>query len=238
MQDPRIYQAFEDGLTTGEFTPADQAFFTSAGPAPLLSHIHIPVLLMQGTDDTLFTLHEAITNYDALQNQRRTCADALVLRLAVRQPGRRPRSMPDAQGTRSADHPALRAALAGSLPQTATPASTPVPGSPGSRTPGPSTRRRATRRPAAARDRKRLGNAAVARRGHLGRADRGQPRGQCRQRAPEHSRPGTELLGEPTLTLNYSGTAANPDGRLYAQILSNANGLVLGNQVTPLPGHP
>jgi len=47
--------------------------------------------------------------------------------------------------------------------------------------------------------------------------------------------PGTELLGEPTLTLNYSGTAANPDGRLYAQILSNANGLVLGNQVTPLP---
>jgi hypothetical protein len=69
MQDPRIYQAFQDGLTTGEFTPADQAFFTSAGPAPLLSHIHIPVLLMQGTDDTLFTLREAITNYEALQNQ-------------------------------------------------------------------------------------------------------------------------------------------------------------------------
>ncbi|MFZ0041112.1 MAG: alpha/beta fold hydrolase, partial [Solirubrobacteraceae bacterium] len=67
MQDPRIYTALEDGITTGEFTPTDQAFFASAGPAPLLSHIHIPTLLMQGTDDTLFTLHEAITNYDALK---------------------------------------------------------------------------------------------------------------------------------------------------------------------------
>ena len=45
----------------------------------------------------------------------------------------------------------------------------------------------------------------------------------------------TQMLGEPTLTLDYSGTATNSDGRLYAQIVSNANGLVLGNQVTPIP---
>ena len=37
------------------------------GPDSLLSHIHIPTLLMEGTDDTLFTLHEAITNFKALQ---------------------------------------------------------------------------------------------------------------------------------------------------------------------------
>ena len=43
------------------------------------------------------------------------------------------------------------------------------------------------------------------------------------------------MLGEPTLTLSYSGTAADADGRVYAQIISNANGLVLGNQVTPIP---
>ena len=48
MQDPRIYTALEDGLTTGEFTPTDQAFFAAASPGPLLSRIHIPVLLMQG----------------------------------------------------------------------------------------------------------------------------------------------------------------------------------------------
>ena len=29
----------------------------------MLSRIHVPVLLMQGTDDTLFSLHEAIGNY-------------------------------------------------------------------------------------------------------------------------------------------------------------------------------
>jgi ABC-2 type transport system ATP-binding protein len=67
MQDPRIYTALEDGLTTGEFTPADQAFLGAAGPASMLNRIHIPVLLMQGTDDTLFTLHEAITNYETLK---------------------------------------------------------------------------------------------------------------------------------------------------------------------------
>ena len=46
---------------------------------------------------------------------------------------------------------------------------------------------------------------------------------------------GTEMLGEPTLTLTYSGTATSADDRLYAQIISNANGLVLGNQITPIP---
>ena len=45
---------------------------------------------------------------------------------------------------------------------------------------------------------------------------------------------GTQLLGEPTLTLTYSGTAADSDGRAYAQIVDNASSLVLGNQVTPI----
>ncbi len=46
---------------------------------------------------------------------------------------------------------------------------------------------------------------------------------------------GTEMLGEPTLSLSYSGTAANSDGRVYAQIVDNQSNLVLGNQVTPIP---
>jgi ABC-2 type transport system ATP-binding protein len=46
---------------------------------------------------------------------------------------------------------------------------------------------------------------------------------------------GTELVGEPSLNLTYSGTATNANSRLYAQIISNANGLVLDNQVTPVP---
>jgi hypothetical protein len=46
---------------------------------------------------------------------------------------------------------------------------------------------------------------------------------------------GTEMLGEPTLTLSYSGTAASSDARVYAQIVDNASHLVLGNQTTPIP---
>ena len=46
---------------------------------------------------------------------------------------------------------------------------------------------------------------------------------------------GTEMLGEPTLTLTYSGTAANSDGRAYAQIVDHGSNLVLGNQATPIP---
>jgi ABC-2 type transport system ATP-binding protein len=235
MQDPRIYQALEDGLTTGEFTPADQAFFASAGPAPLLSHIHIPVLLMQGTDDTLFTLHEAITNYEALQNQHVPVQMLWFCGSLSDNPGvahgqcLTPKG-PDPLITL---HFELRW-LARYLKRDAgvntgpgftwisdagaehtTPSYPPAPGQPvtGSSSgvlplvPGDTS-----------------GELIVA--SHAANA----------VNVPLNTpAPGTELLGEPTLTLSYSGTAANPDGRLYAQILSNANGLVLGNQVTPLP---
>ena len=46
---------------------------------------------------------------------------------------------------------------------------------------------------------------------------------------------GTQLLGEPTLSLSYSGTAATSAGVVYAQLVDNTSGLVLGNQVTPVP---
>ncbi len=46
---------------------------------------------------------------------------------------------------------------------------------------------------------------------------------------------GTLLLGEPKLTLDYSGTASNADGRVYAQLISDATHRPLGNQVTPVP---
>ena len=66
-QDPAANRALIDGATTGEFTPADQAFFAARGPDFLLSRIHIPTLILQGTSDTLFTLREAIENYGAMR---------------------------------------------------------------------------------------------------------------------------------------------------------------------------
>ena len=66
-QAPETQQAFTNGLTTGKFSDADKAFFGARGPDSLLSQIKVPTLLMQATDDTLFTLHESIENYKALK---------------------------------------------------------------------------------------------------------------------------------------------------------------------------
>jgi ABC-2 type transport system ATP-binding protein len=43
----------------------------------------------------------------------------------------------------------------------------------------------------------------------------------------------TYIVGEPTLDFTYSGTGKNPF--VYAQLVDDSTGLVLGNQVTPIP---
>ena len=42
-------------------------------------------------------------------------------------------------------------------------------------------------------------------------------------------------LGAPKVTLSYSGTATDPDARVFAQIVDEEYGGVLGNQITPIP---
>jgi ABC-2 type transport system ATP-binding protein len=44
-----------------------------------------------------------------------------------------------------------------------------------------------------------------------------------------------QLVGAPKLSLSYSGTATDPDARVYAQLVDDSTDLVLGNQVTPIP---
>ncbi|MEP6953747.1 MAG: hypothetical protein ABI950_06755, partial [Solirubrobacteraceae bacterium] len=45
----------------------------------------------------------------------------------------------------------------------------------------------------------------------------------------------TQLVGEPTLTLEYSGQAPQADARIYAQIVDTAKNQVVGPVVTPIP---
>ncbi|WP_445169331.1 CocE/NonD family hydrolase [Mycolicibacterium sp. Dal123E01] len=46
----------------------------------------------------------------------------------------------------------------------------------------------------------------------------------------------TEMVGAPTLTMTYSGLATGTGGNaVYAQIVDKKTGLVVGNQVTPVP---
>jgi ABC-2 type transport system ATP-binding protein len=235
MQDPRIYTALQDGLETGEFSSADQSFFAAAGPAPLLAHIHIPVLLMQATDDTLFTLHEAVANYAALR------ADGVPVQMLwfcgslSDNPGvahgqcLTPKG-PDPSITLHFELRWLARYLKNDTSVDTGPAFTWISDAGAEHT--TSTYPPAAGAPVTGSGSGALPLAAGDTSGELIVASRAANAVNVSLATPAA---GTEMLGEPTLTIDYSGTATNSDGRLYAQILSNANGLVLGNQVTPLP---
>jgi len=43
------------------------------------------------------------------------------------------------------------------------------------------------------------------------------------------------IAGPPQVTLTYHGLSTKPDGRVFAQLVDDATGRVLGNQITPIP---
>jgi ABC-2 type transport system ATP-binding protein len=63
---PQIYPAAIYGDLTGMLTQADQDLLAQRGPGDLVNNISAPTLLIQGTVDTLFTLQEADANAKAL----------------------------------------------------------------------------------------------------------------------------------------------------------------------------
>ena len=63
---PLLYPAAIYGGFTGTLTPADIALLSDRGPGALVGQITAPTLLIQGTVDTLFTLAEADANARAL----------------------------------------------------------------------------------------------------------------------------------------------------------------------------
>jgi ABC-2 type transport system ATP-binding protein len=67
--DPHIPHAYRSAVTTGSIDAADRAFFASRGPGDaLVGRIKIPTLIVQGTVDNLFTLDEGTQNYRILRD--------------------------------------------------------------------------------------------------------------------------------------------------------------------------
>lgn len=64
---PQIRQANEEGEKTGSLSAANRKWFVERGPGGLVERVTVPTLIQQGTVDTLFTLAEAITNYRILR---------------------------------------------------------------------------------------------------------------------------------------------------------------------------
>jgi ABC-2 type transport system ATP-binding protein len=66
--DPHIDSAYQAGMSTGVLSEEDRAWFRSRGPAELVGDVRVPTLVVQGTVDTLFTLDEALTNLEILES--------------------------------------------------------------------------------------------------------------------------------------------------------------------------
>ena len=65
---PFIPAANQLGNETGTFSPEAVEWFADRGPDELVSQIDVPTLIIQGTVDTLFTLDEAVANYRLLED--------------------------------------------------------------------------------------------------------------------------------------------------------------------------
>jgi ABC-2 type transport system ATP-binding protein len=74
--DPEIDAADHQMNTTGTISRAAVRFFLARGPNQYLSDVKVPTLILQGTVDDLFTLDEGIANYQALAAQGTTVSMA------------------------------------------------------------------------------------------------------------------------------------------------------------------
>lgn len=68
--DPHVIGAYRSGLETARVSPDDRAWYTARGPGDSIDKITVPTLFVQGTVDTLFTLDEAVTNYESLHRRK------------------------------------------------------------------------------------------------------------------------------------------------------------------------
>lgn len=67
--DPRVCPGLVEAATLGYPTEPTQTLLRQASVSTYMSTIHVPTLLMQGENDTLFNLQEATATYQALKAQ-------------------------------------------------------------------------------------------------------------------------------------------------------------------------
>ena len=240
--DPHITSAAASGVATGTLSEEDRQWFLDRGPAELVEDITAPTLLVGGTVDTLFTLDENITNFGILRDSGVPTAmfwfcgghgacltdagdprdmdvaiiawlDRWVTRDASVDTGAA-FSFLDQNGDRytADDYP-----LPAGTPITATGSGTLEPTADGG-----------------------AGPMAPSERGGLLDLLVGPvtpARAANAVDVPVTVEDDAMVVGAPELTLTYSGTV--PDGerptRVFAQLVDDTTGVVLGNQITPVP---
>ena len=239
---PEVVAASRAGLASGTVDAEQEAWFAARGPAPYLGSVRIPTLILQGTVDTLFTLQEGVDNYEVLRAAGvptamqwfcgghgvcltpagNTAAAEQATLAWLKRYVQRDTSVDTGPGFSFVD-------------QNGTTYSAPsYPVAPGT--------------PVTATGTGSLPLVAGGGSGPVTSVPAGQELGSLV--APITPAPATDavdvpitfarpvvVVGAPRLVLTYSGTvpAGGRPTRVFAQLVDKATGLVLGNQVTPVP---
>jgi ABC-2 type transport system ATP-binding protein len=239
--DPEITSSANAEMTSFLESPAALSFYAARGPRNLVRRIAAPTLLIQGTVDTLFTLHEAVENYTALR------ANHVPVKMlwfcgghgvCLTNPGDTGRIQRDTlswlgrylkraphvqtgpgfewldQNGRSYAAPSYPLAPAGSLLGRGG-GTLPLIATGGS---GPA--------PLPANSTGILGSIG----GNFAAAKATNAVNVAIAAPPRRSL----IMGAPRLSLRYRGTAPQANARVLAQILDTTTGKVLGNQITPI----
>jgi ABC-2 type transport system ATP-binding protein len=225
--DSHVFSAFATGTATGKVSADDEAFFVARATAPLVERIRVPTLLVQGTADTLFTLPEAIRNYAILHRNgvpvkmawfcggHGVCltskgpggrVEQNVIAWLKRYLGRNRAVDVGAPFEWIADDGGLRSGGDYPLPSI-----------------GALTGSGSGTLPLAA------GSTAS------GGAIFASPAANAVNVPIRNPAVAEEVVGEPSLTLHYTGVASPAATTVFAQIVDGARNVVLGNQVTPVP---
>jgi ABC-2 type transport system ATP-binding protein len=240
--DPHVVSSANAEMSSFLESPADLSFFTARGPGNLVDKITAPTLLIQGTVDTLFTLHEAVENYDALRAHNVPvkmlwfCGGHGV---CLTNPGDTGRIQRDSlswlarylkhqthvhtgpgfewldQNGHSYSAPSYPLAAAGSLLGHG--GGTLALNAEGGSGPAP------------------LPPSSTGLLGSIGgnfAAAKAANAVNVKIASPSRR---SLVMGAPQLTFKYQGTAPASDARVLAQILDTNTGKVLGNQITPIP---
>jgi ABC-2 type transport system ATP-binding protein len=239
--DPEVAAAYASGSSTGAITPSEATWFIARGPAQLMHRITVPTLFVQGTVDTLFSIQEAVENYQALRargtttsmlwfcgghgvcltNPGDTAAPLQATLAWLKRYVQRDTSVPTGPGFVFVDqngttYTAPSYPLADTLPFTTTGAGTLALASTGGS--GPITS---------------FPNGQQL--GALVTSITPAPATNAVDVSVTFPKSGV-VVGAPRLVLTYRGTVLAHDRptRVFAQLVDTSTGLVLGNQITPI----
>jgi len=240
--DPLVAQGFQESQQGFTLSPDVEGFFRSRGPGDLVSRIHIPTLLLQGTVDTLFTLQESVDNFRALRRNHvplklvwfcgghgvcltnpgdtgriRRSVLAWLGRYLKRNPKTKTGPEFEWLDQRGHSYAARHYPPPSAKPLTATRSGQQLQVGPdGGSGPyqGPLTGPFAEFGPVIGVTIATKATNAV--------------------NVPVRAHAPATILGAPTLTLAYSGTSSHADARILAQVVDDRTDRVLGNQITPI----